>query len=321
MTGTDLHIATRLLQQGELVAIPTETVYGLAGNAFDAGAVTKIYKTKNRPQFNPLIMHVHALEQLTQWGLRIPEKMQRLAVQFSPGPLTYVIPKSDRIPDLVTAGTDAVAVRIPAHPLALALLKQLDFPLAAPSANPSGFVSPTSAAHVEAQLGDKVPYILDGGPCRVGLESTIISFLQDTPEVLRFGGLPLEQIEAVIGEVRTVMTPKDQAEDQPVAPGMLSRHYAMRHPLERGNVAELITHHDPVRTAIISFYRAYTQVPAANQFVLSPAKNLDEAAQQLFAAMRNIDQLDVDVVLADIFPEEGLGRAINDRLKRAAVPA
>ena len=162
MVGTELHVAIAHLQNGDLVAIPTETVYGLAANAFDADAVTRIYKVKNRPSFNPLIIHTDSLRKLEEWGLKLPEKMLQLANRFSPGPVTFVIPKSNRIPDIVTAGTEAVAVRIPNHPLTLELLKQLDFPLAAPSANPSGFVSPTNAWHVNEQLGDQIPYILNG---------------------------------------------------------------------------------------------------------------------------------------------------------------
>lgn len=163
MVGTDLQTAITFLQQGQLVAIPTETVYGLAANAFNPDAVAQIFAVKNRPSFNPLIIHTNSLNRLQDWGLQLPQKMLQLAEHFSPGPLTYVIPKSNIIPDIVTAGTPAVAVRIPNHPLTLELLSKLDFPLAAPSANPSGYVSPTTAQHVNQQLGNTLPYILDGG--------------------------------------------------------------------------------------------------------------------------------------------------------------
>lgn len=314
--GTDIQTAIACLTEGQLVAIPTETVYGLAANAFDADAVARIYRAKNRPQFNPLIIHTNSLERLEQWGLQLPTKMIQLAQHFSPGPLTYVIPKSDQIPDLVTAGTTAVAVRIPNHPLTLELLSKLDFPLAAPSANPSGYVSPTSAEHVSSQLGDQVCYILDGGECRVGVESTILSFLEETPAILRFGGLSVEAIEGVIGKVSL---PVAGFIDNPVAPGQLARHYATQHKLIIGNPNDYLQSYNPQRMGILSFQSSYPQVPSQNQFILSPEGNLDKAAQQLFAAMRCIDKLEIDLIVAERFPDEGLGRAINDRLKRASV--
>lgn len=319
MVGTDLNLAIQYLKQGELVAIPTETVYGLAANAFDADAVTKIYKVKNRPSFNPLIVHTDSIKKLEQWGLVLPAQMLELARSFSPGPITYVIPKSDKIPDIVTAGTEAVAVRIPNHELVLELLNKLDFPLAAPSANPSGFVSPTNAWHVNEQLGDKIPYILNGGNCEVGVESTIISFLDHTPALLRHGGISKEKIEAVIGKVTDKPGEASGriATDKPVAPGQLTKHYATTHQLIHGDPKKYFNYFEPERTAIITFSAVYTEVPVRNQVVLSHKRNLDEAAQNLFAAMREIDKLDVDVILAEKFPDEGLGRAINDRLKRA----
>lgn len=313
--GKDILRAAHALREGNLVAIPTETVYGLAANAFDISAVAKIYHAKNRPQFNPLIIHTDSLEKLQLFDIQLPEKAKRLATHFSPGPLTYVVPKSDKIPDIITAGTNAVAVRIPNHPLTLDLLAQLDFPLAAPSANPSGFVSPTNVAHVAAQLQDKVEYILDGGACSIGVESTIISFLQEQPEILRFGGLALEAIEAIIGKVKI---PTKGYSDNPVAPGMLARHYATRHPLVLGDILSHLKNYPADRVVTISLSRKFIQIPKNQQFILSENNNLDEAASQLFAAMRQANDLDVDVILAEIFPNEGLGRAINDRLKRAA---
>lgn len=321
MVGTDIQQAAHFLSAGELVAIPTETVYGLAANAFNANAVTKIYEAKNRPSFNPLIIHTNSLQRLADWGLTFPEKMITLAKHFSPGPLTYVIPKSNQIPDIVTAGTPAVAVRIPNHAVTLALLAQLPFPLAAPSANPSGYVSPTSALHVQQQLGDKIPYILDGGVCSVGVESTIISFLTEPPTLLRHGGVSLEQLEAVIGKI--IDKPGEAGEkivtDNPVAPGQLARHYATHHPLLHTQPQAHINKYDPNRIGIISFKTTYSNIPLSHQFVLSENGNLNEAAQQLFAAMRLIDALDIDVILAEKFPNEGLGRAINDKLKRASI--
>lgn len=321
MVGTDLQTAITFLQQGQLVAIPTETVYGLAANAFNPEAVAQIFAVKNRPSFNPLIIHTNNLNRLQDWGLHLPDKMLQLAAFFSPGPLTYVIPKSDVIPDIVTAGTQAVAVRIPNHPLTLDLLSKLDFPLAAPSANPSGYVSPTTAQHVNQQLGDTLPYILDGGACHVGVESTIISFLDDTPTLLRHGGITLEQIEQVIGKVidKPGEAGEDILTDNPVAPGQLARHYATKHLLIHDSPSKYFDQFNPQKTAVISFTTTYPQIPQNLQFVLSKQANLAEAAQKLFAVMRLVDALDVDVILAEKFPDEGLGKAINDRLKRASV--
>jgi L-threonylcarbamoyladenylate synthase len=322
MTGNDIYRAIEFLKAGELVAIPTETVYGLAANAFNANAVAKIYEVKNRPFFNPLIIHTDSVEKMKEWGLTIPEKMSQLINEFSPGPITYVIPTSSQIPDLVTAGTNAVAIRIPNHPLTLSLLAQIDFPLAAPSANPSGFISPTNAWHVNEQLGDKIAYILNGGECSVGIESTIISFVHEEPTLLRLGGISKEEIEKCIGSITdgTQYTlSKDGEDEAPLAPGMLSRHYAPSHQLIFGNVKKYIPYFEPERIGVIAFSSIYENIPARNQFVLSMNRDLKEAAQKLFSAMREADKMDVDVILAEKFPDEGIGRAINDRLKRASL--
>ncbi|ULQ57212.1 threonylcarbamoyl-AMP synthase [Flavihumibacter rivuli] len=316
--GKDVKLAAQNLRKGELVGIPTETVYGLAGNALSEDAVLKIYAAKNRPQFNPLILHIAHIDQLNKLGLSLPFKAMELAARFSPGPITFLVPKSEKIPDIVTAGTPAVAIRIPDHPLTLELLREIDFPLAAPSANPSGYVSPTTALHVFEQLGDMVSYILDGGECRVGLESTIISFLGEEPELLRYGGAPLEAIEAVIGPVKL---PEKGYSDNPVAPGMLARHYATAHPLLLGNMNSLLEQHQGKRLATISFREEAKGIPATHQFILSPSGSLEEAAKRLFAAMRMADSMDIDLIIAERFPEQGLGKAINDRLNRASTPA
>ncbi|WP_290792042.1 L-threonylcarbamoyladenylate synthase [Flavihumibacter sp. UBA7668] len=320
--GVDLEKAANLLRAGELVAIPTETVYGLAANALQDEAVIKIYQVKNRPQFNPLILHFANYQQLQACGLDLPPSAQKLAARFSPGPLTYVIPASYSIPGIVTAGTPAVAVRFPNHPITLELLQKLEFPLAAPSANPSGFVSPTSASHVAAQLGESIPYILDGGECSVGVESTIISFLEEQPRLLRYGGITLEAIEAVIGPVSL---PETGYVDNPVAPGMLARHYATRHPLQTGRLQELLPaaleQYAPSEIVSISFTELLNDIPATNQFILSPTGHLPEAARRLFAALRLADEMNISLILAAEFPEEGLGRAINDRLRRASSSA
>jgi L-threonylcarbamoyladenylate synthase len=320
MIGNDITHAALLLKAGEVVAIPTETVYGLAANAFNGNAVASIYRIKNRPQFNPLIIHTNSTEKLTEWGLQLPQPMQELLKHFSPGPLTYLIPSTPHIPEIVTAGTQAVAVRIPNHPITLQLLSMLDFPLAAPSANPSGYISPTTAVHVQTQLGHAIPYILDGGTCEVGIESTIISFLDNKPEILRYGGISKEKIEQIIGPIndKAIHPSTIIPAEKPLAPGMLTKHYAPLKPIFVGNITQLLHDKDKKRVAVISFQSVYDNIPIENQFCLSVSGNLNEAAQNLFAAMRKAETLDIDCILAEIFPAKDIGRAINDRLMRAS---
>lgn len=314
LIGEDLAHASRLLAQGELVAIPTETVYGLAANAFDEKAVARIFEAKNRPTFDPLIVHTHSLEQVQKFTKHIPEKAKRLAEQFWPGSLTILLEKNDLVPDLVTAGLSTVAVRIPNHPLTLELLKQLDFPLAAPSANPFGYISPTTALHVEAQLEGKVSYIIDGGYCKVGIESTIVEVKDNQTTVYRLGGISVEKIETAIGTIEEVR----HSSSNPKASGMLKSHYAPRKPLIIGDIAALLKQHSSSTIGILSLKGGYDQIPAQHQITLSATGDLAEAAQKLFAGMRALDDQPVDLILAELMPEEGLGRAINDRIKRAA---
>ena len=310
--GTDIEQATALLRQGETVAIPTETVYGLAANAFNEAAVLKIFQAKQRPRFDPLIVHVHDRAQVELLVSRLPEGTDQLMERFWPGPLTFVLPKTDRVPDLVTSGLDTVAVRMPAHPVARTLLGMLDFPLAAPSANPFGYVSPTTAQHVADQLGGKIPYILDGGPCSVGVESTIVGWGPETEQwtLYRAGGTAKELIESVIGPLQ--ITDRGPL---PVSPGMLESHYAPRKPVITGNITPLLEAHAGKRCGVISFTKHHD---AAYNEVLSPAGDINEAARHLFAALRRLDASDAAVILAEVFPIEGLGSAINDRLQRAS---
>ena len=319
MIGKDLALAKQLIEAGQLVAIPTETVYGLAGNALNEQAVLEIFRVKNRPAFDPLIVHTDSFERIADFVRAIPEKALLLAQHLMPGALTLLLPKSDLIPDLVTSGLDRVAVRIPNHSLTRSLLSSLPFPLAAPSANPFGYISPTTAQHVEQQLGNKIPYILDGGPCEVGLESTIVGFENDEPVIYRKGGMAIETIEQLVGKVRV----QAHSSSNPLAPGMLKSHYAPRTPLRLvspvataaltpgGGIKNIYK-----RIGILSFQQDYG---TEYQEIMSPTGDIAEAARHLFAAMRRLDQLGLDVIYAELVPDEGLGKAINDRLKRAAV--
>lgn len=312
--GTDIAHAIALLQQGKLVAIPTETVYGLAGNALNEATVAAIFEAKNRPTFDPLIIHIADWRHAALWVQAIPEKAEALAQAFFPGPLTLLLPKRPIISDLVTAGSPLVAIRVPAHPMARKVLEALDFPLAAPSANPFGYVSPTTAAHVAQQLGEKIPYILDGGPCQVGLESTIVGFEGDASVVFRKGGIPIEAIEQVIGPV----TVQEHSSSKPSAPGMLLSHYAPGTPLVLGNLQELAAQHPGAKIGVLAFRQPLPGLPPEQQIVLSAKGDFAEAAQHLFAGLRYLDGLNLDFILAELLPEAQLGRAINDRLRRAA---
>ena len=303
--GIDIEKAKQILQQGGLVAIPTETVYGLAANALDKNAVLKIFEAKNRPHFDPLIVHTDSLRKVKQYISEFPEWAEQLAKAFWPGPLTLLLPKNKLIPDLVTSGLPQVAIRVPNHPLTLKLLKSLDFPLAAPSANPFGYVSPTKAEHVAAQLEGTVGYILDGGSCEVGLESTIAGFEDGKITVYRLGGLAIEHIEKIVGKVEV----RINQSSNPKAPGMLKSHYAPKKPLFIGDMDTFLKENAGKKIGIISLEK------------LSPSKNLKEAAHNLFSALRDLDESDVDLIIAEKFPDDFLGRAINDRLQRAATPS
>ncbi|MPR36812.1 L-threonylcarbamoyladenylate synthase [Salmonirosea aquatica] len=315
LIGRNVQKAAELLRRGQLVAIPTETVYGLGANALDNRAVLSIFETKNRPTFDPLIVHADSLESLAPYILNLPWQARSLAEAFWPGPLTLVLPKGPLIADLVTSGLPSVAVRVPNHPLTLELLKVLGFPLAAPSANPFGYISPTTATHVAAQLGKAIPYILDGGECQVGIESTIVSFEGGKPTVLRLGGLPLEAIESVVGEVSTTL----HSSSNPQAPGMLKSHYAPRKPLYLGSREQVLAQLAfPDRGGL--FFQDSPELDGlSNSLVLSPSGDLREAAHHLFGYLRQLDALPIRSIWAEKLPERDLGRAINDRLFRASV--
>lgn len=312
----DILSAAAALTNGNVIGIPTETVYGLAGNALDGNAVAKIFEVKERPSFDPLIVHVSGIEEVEKYTKNIPHRLYTLAESFWPGPLTLLLPRKDLIPDIVTSGLDRVAIRVPSHPLALGLLKELTFPLAAPSANPFGYISPTKAEHVDHQLGKKIPFILDGGSSDVGLESTIVGMEGDEVIIYRLGGISVDAIQAVIGKVMV----RDYSTSNPQAPGLLKSHYAPRAEFRLGNIQRLLEEVNIPYTqiGILSLQKIFHRVPKENQIQLSLSGNLQQAAQNFFASMRNLDQLDLDLILAEPMPDEGLGKAINDRLKRAA---
>lgn len=307
--------AAGIVRRGGLVAFPTETVYGLGADAFNAHAVARVFAAKARPSFDPLIVHLAHASELPRVAQARDPRLDRLAERFWPGPLTLVLPRATDIPDIVTSGLETVGVRVPAHPAAHALIRAAATPLAAPSANPFGYVSPTTAGHVAELLGEKVDLVLDGGPCRVGLESTIVSLVAEPPVLLRPGGVPREELEGALG-VALALAP---ASSRPSAPGQMARHYATRTPLSilpgpagpvpeaRGRVGLLAFRSRPEGV------RGYAAVE-----VLAPDGELATAAAGLFAALRRLDAMGLDLILAEPCVQAGLGHAIMDRLRRAA---
>ncbi|MBO6879885.1 L-threonylcarbamoyladenylate synthase [Winogradskyella sp.] len=310
----DISKAVALLNAEEIVAIPTETVYGLAGNIYSEKAIKSIFETKQRPFFNPLIVHISSVDYLSQIVEHIPEKAKLLAKAFWPGPITLVLKKKNTIPDVITAGKDTVAVRVPNHPTTLELLRQLDFPLAAPSANPFSSISPTTAAHVETYFKDNIKMVLDGGACKSGIESTIIGFENDQPIIYRLGSTAIEDIEAVVGEIQI----KNKKEIAPDAPGMLERHYAPKtKTILTDNILGMVDQYKGKRIGIITFQSEIANGNIEVQIALSKTGDLAESASKLYDVLHQLDKMHLDVIIAEKFPEYGLGKSINDRLSRA----
>jgi L-threonylcarbamoyladenylate synthase len=305
--------AARCLAAGGLVAFPTETVYGLGADASDGAAIARLYAAKGRPAFNPLIAHVANAAAAQKLG-RFDAAAERLAAGFWPGPLTLVLPKVEGCPvaDLATAGLDSIAVRVPAHPVAQEILRRFGGPVVAPSANRSGHVSPTTAAHVRADLGGRIDVIVDGGATPVGVESTIVACLAHTPALLRPGGVPREAIERVLQAPLAAAPPHD--DKAPRAPGMLELHYAPRTPLR------LDAKHVAPGEALLAFGPAPAEGAAGAVKVLnlSARGDLLEAAANLFAHLRALDASGASTIAVMPIPLAGLGEAINDRLGRAA---
>ncbi len=314
MITNSIEDAAVKLKNNELIAIPTETVYGLAANAYSELAVQKIFDLKKRPAHNPLIVHIKSSNQLNDVAKDIPEKALKLAKHFWPGPLTLVLKKQNHIPDLVTAGKDTVAIRVPNHPITLQLLDKLGFPLAAPSANPFGSISPTCAQHVLNYFSDKLEIILDGGPCEKGIESTIIGFENNEPVLYRLGSISTDEIEKLIGTV----TFYNNKQNEIKAPGMLSRHYApITETFLTNDVKSLIKSFPDKKIGLILFQDQIFDTKNVFKEILSSNGNMAEAAKNLYAALHRLDKGSFDLIIAEKFPNEGLGKSINDRLERA----
>lgn len=313
ITGSDVESAKQLLINNELVAIPTETVYGLAANAYNTSAVSKIFLAKNRPMTNPLIVHVGNIDQLKEIVIEIPHAAAVLLNKFSPGPLTLLLPRNSRIPDIVTAGLPDVAVRIPSHPLTLSLLQEIDFPLAAPSANPFGYISPTKAEHVKRMLDGRIPYILDGGECTAGIESTIVGFIDNKPTIYRQGVITKEDIEACLGAAYLNESKKT------VSPGMLDSHYSPHTPLYlTDDIQSMIKEIGVSEIGLITYNEHCSLLPMTQQILLYKSDDYKMGAAKLYTALHEMDSRSYKAIVVKKLPNQGIGKAINDRLWRAS---
>lgn len=321
--------AAKALREGRLVAFPTETVYGLGANALDPQAVKRIFKAKGRPLDNPLIVHIAKVSQLNPLVKEIPAQAEALINAFWPGPLTLVLKKSGLIPDEITAGLDTVAVRMPDNPIALKLIEEASVPVAAPSANLSGRPSPTTYHHVLEDLNGRIEYIINGGPCKIGVESTVLDITSGIPAILRPGGVTMEMLEKVIGKVETDTALKPEDGIKPRSPGMKYRHYSPNAKmfLFDGEPEEVIkkinsltseNHAKGLRTGVLSSLENKDRYMAEVVVNIGSLSCLEDVASRLYNALRKFDEEKVDIIYSESFSEEGMGRAIMNRLRKAS---
>jgi L-threonylcarbamoyladenylate synthase len=315
MITDNTQLAKSILEMEGVIGFPTETVYGLAGNAFSEKAIFSIFDLKKRPLNNPLIVHIGSIHQLEGIVREIPLKAIKLINHFWPGPLTLLLKKSAKISDLVTAGQDTVAVRMPNHPLAIDLLNSIDFPLVAPSANPYQSISPTAPEHVESYFGNDIPLILDGGPCNKGLESTIVGFEGDQVIVYRLGALTLEDLESCIGTVQE----KTNNHEQVKSPGMAKKHYSPKTPLLCSSFIHVdVQKYVSQKIAVVCFDDLYDLESNDRLKSFSFHGDLQNASTNLYGLLHDLDSQKFDLILVEKFPDLGLGKTLNDRLERAS---
>jgi len=312
--SSDISKAVTILSNEDVVAIPTETVYGLAANIFSQKAIQRIFEVKQRPLFNPLIVHIHSIDQVSVLCSEFPDSAKQLATAFWPGSLTLVLKKNEIVPDLITANKDTVGLRMPNHPVTIRLLRELNFPLAAPSANPFNRISPTKSIHVADYFKDDIQMVLEGGECENGLESTIIGFENDQPVLYRLGAISVEEIESVVGPIQV----NNKVKKTPDAPGMLAKHYAPQTKTFLVDELDLFLGLYPnKRIATITFCEDVNAPNVVHTEVLSASGDLKEAASKLYSTLHKLDRLNLDMIVAQRFPSVGLGASINDRLERA----
>ncbi len=312
----DILLASAYLSENLPVAVPTETVYGLAANAYSELAIKRVFEAKNRPAENPLIIHISRMEELNEWVEEVPEIAKKLIARFWPGPLTLVLPKKRHVSPLITGGLDTVAIRMPNHPVLRELFHSLQFPLVAPSANAFMHISPTCVEHVYESLAGRIPLILDGGPCQVGIESTIVAFEDDVPVILRHGAISVELIVNYAAKVNVKTSPTSTLR----APGMHVKHYAPKTACYSVTSISSLSLPAQKRIGLISFYPLAVNQSLFINIALTQEGDLKEAAKNLYAALYQLDQLDLDFILIELVPEEHEGRALNDRIMRASQP-
>ncbi|MEM7336031.1 MAG: L-threonylcarbamoyladenylate synthase [Chloroflexota bacterium] len=322
--------ATAVIQAGGLVAFPTETVYGLGADALNDTAVQKIFTAKQRPAYDPIIAHINHIDQLDQLAINVPDSAALLAEKFWPGPLTFILPKAEHVPSRLTAGGPTVAVRCPSHPIARALIQAAQTPIGAPSANRFSHTSPTSAQHVWDDLNGRIELILDGGPAHIGVESTVLDLTQAVPTILRPGGITFEMLTAVLPHVRPHQpNPKKSQKEVQISPGLLERHYAPSTPLwlVTGHNQEIyqkirqtVANHPDKKFGLMIANEdlAELQTTASQIGIVGSLNDLEEVASQLFQTMRQLETHPLDFILARSYPTQGIGAAIQDRLRRAA---
>ncbi len=325
LTEDELHTAAAIIREGGLLGIPTETVYGLGANALDADACRRIYEAKGRPQDNPLIIHIPEAGWLSRYCREVPQAAYALAEAFWPGPLTMILPKKDIVPLRTTGGLDTVGVRCPDHPVTLEIIRRADVPIAAPSGNLSGRPSPTTAQHMVEDMNGRIDGIVDGGPCGVGVESTILDLTCTPPRLLRPGGLPLEALQAVLGEIEVdkAVVSKLAEGEKPKAPGMAYRHYAPKAPVTvvsgdpDKSAAYILAHLSP-KSGVICFHEYLPEFIGHAVHDLGHRDDKAEQAQRVFDALRTFDETDVTEIWAQCPDSSGLGMAVENRLKKAA---
>jgi L-threonylcarbamoyladenylate synthase len=315
MITSNISHAVHALNQGELVAIPTETVYGLAGSAFNEQAIQKIFQLKNRPTSNPLILHTHCISEVSKFVKEIPPNALKLAEAFWPGPLTLLLPKKSIIPHSVTSGSHLVAVRIPNHSVTLELLKQLEFPLVAPSANPYTRISPTNSKMVDDYFGDALPCILEGDICSKGIESTIVGFHENAPVIYRQGAISVDAIEFIAGKSKVLATKSEKV----TTPGMSPMHYAPRTSFQIvDSVSNFVVQNPTLNIGVLTLGKLEINQPNTSVIHLSITGDIEEASANLYKSMYDLDGMNLDCIIIEKFPEIGIGKSLNDRIQRAS---
>ena len=310
-SGKNIDYAAKVLNDDGIVVIPTETVYGLAGNALKKNSVNKIYSIKKRPKNDPLICHADSLDKIKKYVNDIPEEAYALADKFWPGPMTIIFEKKNIIPDLTTSNLNTVAFRIPDKTITLKLLENLNYPLAAPSANIFGYISPTKTEHIHKNFNKGIDYLLEGGNCKLGLESTIIGFKDDKIIVYRLGSLVLNELKK-IGRVKVLYNNYNY-------PGSFKNHYSPRKKLYLGNIKNLCKIHKDKKIGILCYDKKYEEVKYENQIILSDKSSLEEASKNLYSALYKLDNMkSIDIIISSLLPNNLIGRTINDRLTKSA---